>query len=183
MDVHEALRTRRTIHAFSPDPIAPDVLERAVEAAHHAPSHRMIWPWRFVRLGPVARAAVADAAVALKAKGASLPDDEVAAIRQKFLEVPELWVIGQLMHPDPARALEDYAAVACAVQNLCLSLHADGVGSKWSTGAVTTAPATYAAAGVDPDVERIVGFLWIGRPREVPQIKRPPWQTVLRTTA
>jgi hypothetical protein len=30
--------------------------------------------------------------------------------------------------------LEDYAAVCCAVHNMTLSLHAHGVGSKWSTG-------------------------------------------------
>lgn len=183
MDTHTALLSRRTIHSFLPDVVPQAVLDRAVEAAHHAPSHRMVWPWRFTRLGPVARGAVAARAVALKAKGGVLPADEDAAIRAKFLDVPELWVASQIVHDDPARALEDYAAVACAIENLSLSLHADGVGSKWSTGAITTDAVTYAAASVDPSLERIVGFLWIGRAREVPQIKRPEWTTVVRTTA
>jgi nitroreductase len=183
MDVHHALLTRRTIHSFLPDAVEQAVLDRAVEAAHHAPSHRMVWPWRFTRLGPVAREAIAARAVTLKGKGGPLPAEEVAAIRQKFFDVPELWVVSQVVHEEPARLLEDYAAVACAIENLSLSLHADGIGSKWSTGAITTDGATYVAAGVDPAAERVVGFVWIGRAREIPQIKRPDWSAVVRTTA
>ncbi len=183
MDVHHALLTRRTIHSFLPDAVDQTVLDRAVEAAHHAPSHRMVWPWRFTQLGPVAREAIAARAVTIKSKGSALPAEEVAAIRQKFFDVPELWVVSQVVHQDPARLLEDYAAVSCAIENLSLSLHADGIGSKWSTGVITTDGVTYTAAGIDPTVERIVGFVWIGRARETPQVKRPAWSTVLRTTA
>lgn len=182
MDTHAALLTRRTVHNFLPDPVPPGVLDRAVEAAHHAPSHRMTWPWRFTRLGPVARAAIAERAVQVKARGAELPEDERAAIRGKFLLPAELWVASQIRSDDPVRAHEDYAAVACAIHNLSLSLHADGFGAKWSTGAITTDAATYDAAGVDPLAETIVGFVWIGRARDVPQIKRPPWQGFIRTT-
>jgi len=59
-------------------------------------------------------------------------------------------------------AREDYAAVACAVQNLMLALHAEGVGSKWTTGAVTRDLRTYDLTEVDFDIERIEGFIWIG---------------------
>jgi nitroreductase len=32
---------------------------------------------------------------------------------------------------------EDYAATCCSIQNMMLALHSQGVGSKWTTGAVT----------------------------------------------
>jgi nitroreductase len=37
-------------------------------------------------------------------------------------------------------AREDFAACCCAVQNICLSLHAQGIGTKWTTGPVNFHP-------------------------------------------
>ena len=52
--------------------------------------------------------------------------------------------------------------VACAVQNAMLSFWSEGLGSKWSTGAVTTDERTYATLAIDSGTEEIVGFLWAG---------------------
>jgi len=71
-------------------------------------------------------------------------------------------VIIRVRNDDHVIAREDYAAVACAIQNLTLSLHSEGVASKWTTGAVTRDPRTYDLAEVDFDTERIEGFLWAG---------------------
>ena len=60
-------------------------------------------------------------------------------------------------------AREDYAACCCAVQNLCVSLHAEGLGTKWTTGAVNFDPRFGEAAGVPAD-EYVVGTLWFGEP-------------------
>ena len=58
--VHEALRTRRTVHNFDNSRAVPDdVLHRAVEAATYAPNHKMTEPWLFRRLGSDAIAAIA----------------------------------------------------------------------------------------------------------------------------
>ncbi len=79
------------------------------------------------------------------------------------------------------RAAEDYAACACAVQNLMLSVHADGYGAKWGTGGVTTDLETYRIVGIDPDVERVLGFLWVGVPEVVPRgPNRPELSAVVR---
>mmetsp|Transcript_67354 Transcript_67354/g.106072 ORF Transcript_67354/g.106072 Transcript_67354/m.106072 type:complete len:96 (+) Transcript_67354:2-289(+) len=58
-------------------------------------------------------------------------------------------------------AREDYAACACAVQNLCLSLHADGIGTKWTSGAVNFDPRFHEAAGLSSQ-EYVVGTIWFG---------------------
>lgn len=57
--VHDALRSRRTINDFSPQLPAgwEEALERAVEAATFAPSHKRTEPWRFHLLGPRSSAA------------------------------------------------------------------------------------------------------------------------------
>lgn len=44
----ETMRMRRTCRAFSPRPVARDVLELALEIAHSAPSGANRRPWRFV---------------------------------------------------------------------------------------------------------------------------------------
>ena len=54
-----------------------------------------------------------------------------------------------------------------------LSLHAQGIGTKWSTGGVTKHPDTYALLGVDAEQERIVGFLWAGYAATVPAPEKP----------
>jgi hypothetical protein len=83
--------------------------------------------------------------------------------------------------PEAAQAKEDYASVAMGVQNASLYLWENGIGSKWSSGALTTHERTYEIAGCDPKAEEIVGFLWIGRPERAPRpAARPPLNEVLR---
>ncbi len=52
MDVSEALRTRRSVRAFRPDPVPASVLARIFEAAQRAPSWCNIQPWRVVLTAP-----------------------------------------------------------------------------------------------------------------------------------
>lgn len=46
--VWRAIRERRDIRRFRPDPIDADVLRRLLEAAHSAPSVGLMQPWRFI---------------------------------------------------------------------------------------------------------------------------------------
>ncbi len=162
--VLETARARRTIQAFSPEPVDDAVVERALAAAHQAPCHKLTWPWRFHRVGPTTRAHLFPIALRLKCKRGPLDDDRQAALRAKVDDPPALIAVGQVLADDPMRREEDYAAVSCALQTAMLSLAEDGIGSKWGTGGLTRDPATYTLLGIDPEVERIVGFLWIGRP-------------------
>lgn len=163
MNVHELILTRRTVHDYQPGPLPEGALGRAVTAAMAAPNHRMTEPWRFVRVGPEGRRALVDISAELKGGPAALGEPALEKLRAKMLNPAELLVVCRVRHDDPDIAHEDYAAVACAVQNTMLSLWSDGVGSKWSTGAVTSDERTYQALGVDPKVEEIVGFLWAGQ--------------------
>ena len=103
--------------------------------------------------------------------GLELTADIEAMIRDKILNPAELIVVSIVRCSDPAIAREDYASAACAIQNLCLSLFADGFGSKWSTGKVTTHPETYEHLGIDPDLDEIIAFVWAGIPAD--DRKRP----------
>ena len=48
--VYRAIRERRDMRHFLPDPIDPAQLARFIEAAHCGPSVGYMQPWRFVRI-------------------------------------------------------------------------------------------------------------------------------------
>ncbi len=183
MDTYTALLNRRTIHEYRDEPISEEAVQRALQAALRAPNHKLTNPWRFTRVGPRGRAELVRLGVELKAaKKGSLTDEQRDYYRQKFANPAELVVVSQVLDADPFRRREDYAAIACAVQNFLLSLWAEGIGSKWSTGGITTDERTYELLQIDADTEEIVGFLWAGVPAETPNPPRRPLEAVLRTT-
>ena len=51
MDVVEAMRSRKSIRAFKPDPVSKQVLEEILEAACRAPSALNTQPWEFFVIG------------------------------------------------------------------------------------------------------------------------------------
>lgn len=168
MHVHDALTTRRTVHHYREEAVPDEVIRRAVEAATLAPNHRMTQPWRFVLLGRSAREPLVARSAELRS-GPPAPPEVIDRIRGKIVGPPHCLVVGCIRSDDDFRMGEDRSAVACAIQNLSLSLHADGVASKWSTGAITRDPAAYAAAGLDPTEVEIMGFVWIGFADQVPE--------------
>ena len=183
MDIQEAIKTRRTAHTWLPETVPGNVIQRGLEAAHWAPCHRLTWPWRFTLPGPAARSALFEVGVRLKAaKTGNEPTEAFRSGLASKLLNPALVVAGQLLSDDPVRMEEDYAACACAIQNLCLSVRADGYHSKWSTGKLTKDEETYRILGISPEEERIIGFVWIGVPARVPSApKRPGLELHVRT--
>jgi len=171
---------RRTVNAF--EPVLPagweGALRRAVEVGCYAPNHRRTEPWRFHLLGPKTVQAVCE----LNAKLVAAKKGEEAGAKKlrRWLDMPGWLVVTQKLPTDIAApgmsgrggiVEEDYAACCCAVQNLCLSLHAEGLGTKWTTGPVNFDASFPAAAGI-PDDERVVGTIWFGTPTDKP--KPPP---------
>jgi len=158
----DTILSRRTAHTFDDRPVPEAVLRRAVECATRAPNHKLTNPWRFTRVGPQTRAKITDLAMALKVEKGPMSDAQSAKARAQLETPAELIVVRQLIDPDPDRRREDYAACACAIENLSLSLWSEGVRSKWGTGGVTRDARTYAMLGLEPDREEIIGFVWIG---------------------
>lgn len=181
--LHDVVLGRRTTHQFTTDPVPDAVIERALLAAHHAPCHKLSWPWRFTVLGPNVRTQLAEIAVDLKGSRCALTALQEDAIRAKVQAAGALVVVSQVLCDVPIRRSEDYAAVCCAVQNLLLSVTADGFASKWGTGAVTTDPRSYRLLGIDSAAEAVVGFIFVGVAAKASKVARPPLATVVRRVA
>ena len=48
--VYRAIHERRDMRHFSGGQVSDEVLERLLQAAHHAPSVGFMQPWRFIRI-------------------------------------------------------------------------------------------------------------------------------------
>ncbi|MGO9675664.1 MAG: 5,6-dimethylbenzimidazole synthase [Candidatus Sulfotelmatobacter sp.] len=143
--VYRAIRERRDVRSgFLPEPLSEQVLDRLLEAAHHAPSVGLMQPWRFILIRAIEiRKAVHD--IFLRSNQAALDIYEgdrakkYASLKlEGILEAPQNLCIvcdpecerGHRLgrHSMPETAL--YSAV-CAVQNLWLAARAEGVGVGW----------------------------------------------------
>lgn len=178
MTTQDTIIQRRTISSFAQDRIpSREILDQALEAARWAPNHRFTEPWRFYLLG----AETANVVIALNTELVRAKSGDAVALakEQKWSAVPGWLAVTCVKNEDPLTAQEDYAACACAIQNIQLSLWEQGVGVKWTTGAVTRDPAFYDALWIDPEQEAVVGLLWYGYPAEVPVSRRKPISEVL----
>jgi len=180
MEIAEAIKQRRTIHIFSKRKVPKEIIERSIVAANHAPSHRRTFPWRFTSLGMKKRELLYQLQLSLKFGNKPMEECNYKKIKDKVLNPSHLIVATQLCTDNKVQKLEDYAACACAIQNLSLSLVSDGVGCKWSTGQITKDLNTYQIAEIDPNKEEIIGFIWIGYGNEPPLIKRPLLNAIYR---
>jgi nitroreductase len=170
----ELVVSRRTINEFEtelPDGWE-DTLQKGIEAAIYAPNHKRTEPWRFHLLGPksIRRVCELNAELVSAKKGKAAGDKKL----QRWLAMPG-WLIvtcqkdssDSNMEDPMGLAREDYAACCCAVQNLCLSLHAHGLGTKWTTGPVNFDDQFANAVGLSDD-EYVVGTIWFGTPLSQP---------------
>ena len=180
MEIDQAIKKRRTIHIFSKKSVPREVIEKAIVAANYAPCHRRTFPWRFASMGAKKREQLYQLQLTLKF--GDKPTDELSLkkIREKMLNPSHLLIATQLCTDNQFQKREDYAACACAIQNLSLSLVVDNVGCKWSTGKITTDPNAYKIAEINPSEEEIIGFIWIGYGTEPPLIKRPLISNIYR---
>ena len=180
MELKKAIKLRRTLHSFNQKKVSENVIERAIELANYAPCHRLTFPWRFTQISLPQRKSLVKLAIQIKFSGRTIDSTIQDQMNSKFLDPSHLIVATQILTNDSKRKLEDYAACACAIQNLLLSLIDDGVGSKWSTGEITTHNDTYKIVGVDPFLEKIIGFIWIGYGAPPSMVNRPAIKSVFR---
>ncbi len=174
--VADCIRSRRTVKSYTGEAVPRALLERWLELASWAPSHRMTQPWRFavldqaamVRLGTFLRGEPAIAAVPDPAKGAA----KIAKLLDRLPTLGAMIQVTWVRDADATIDLEEHAAASAAVQNLLLAAHADGWAGFWSTTAALGHPATLHWCGLDPDTQGFLGSVWLGR-STVPQPVAP----------
>ena len=170
MHVDDAIRNRRTHKLFDGTQIETADIETLIELATWAPNHKRTEPWRFVVLhGPQRVQALGDAACAGLLDAALGRDDEglrakQAKLRTALRGAAAVIAVSYARSPgDSVRDREDFAATACAVQNLMLGATARGIGSLWSTNNALIGRGLDTFWQQGGDHERI-GAIVLGRP-------------------
>ncbi len=148
MDAYEAITTRRSMRHFDGRPIARPLLHRLLYAGCLAPAPHHTRPWRFVSLETqnarerLARAMSAAWLRDLQGDGVAPEriDALLARSRRQIEKAPAL-VLGCLVTeglrdwPDERRRRAEWEmavqSMGCAMENLMLAAHAEGVASYW----------------------------------------------------
>jgi 5,6-dimethylbenzimidazole synthase len=140
--VYRAIAERRDMRHFLPDPIAPELLARLLQAAHQAGSVGLMQPWRFIRITDshlrTSIHALVEQERQLTAKALQQRQDEFMQLKvEGILDCGELLVVAlpdkREQHIFGRRTLPemDLASAACAIQNLWLAARAEGLGMGW----------------------------------------------------
>lgn len=155
MEVMEAIKSRRSVRSFKPDPISEADLNAILEAARLAPSASNRQPWKFVVVrDPDKRAALAK-----------------ASRNQVFVGQAPVVIVAVALEPDQTMmcGVERYAVdLAIAVDHITLAAADKGLGTCW-IGAFDQDEACR-IAGV-PEEYKIVTVLPLGYPADEPRPK------------
>lgn len=145
--IYKVIAERRDMRHFLPKPIAPALLTKLLQAAHHAPSVGLMQPWRFIRISDAnVRKAIHAQVDKERIKTAqAIGELETTTRMAEFMRLKvegvldcgellvvtlcdnrEKYIFGRRTLPEM-----DMASASCAIQNLWLAARAEGIGMGW----------------------------------------------------
>jgi coenzyme F420-0:L-glutamate ligase / coenzyme F420-1:gamma-L-glutamate ligase len=183
----DAVAARRSVRAFSPDPVDPEAIRRSVAAGLTAPAPHHSRPVRFVWVRSAERRAALLAAMAdawrADLTGDGFTEEQIArrtARGDLLRDAPELVLPflvrgpdgGAHDYPDERRAACERAmftvAGGAAVQGLLVALAAEGLGSCWVGSTIFAADVARSVLDLPEEWEPL-GAVAVGHPAsEVP---------------
>lgn len=169
MELREAINSRASVRAFTPEDVPGEVVERLLRAAVRAPTAGNVQPWRFT----VVRDPAVKRALAMAAGGQGF----IAEAPVVIVVAAELAASGRGYgsRGENLYAVQDTAA---AVENILLSVVDEGYGACW-VGAFSERAA--AEALLLPPGTRPLAILPIGCPSDpVRRARREPHESYTR---
>jgi nitroreductase len=158
MDAIEVLKTRRSVRAFTGQPVPREVIEDIIDCGRLAASAINIQPWEFV--------VVTDAE--MRRKIAATTD------HGKFIADTPVCVV--VLCRETKYYLEDGSA---ATQNILLAARAHGLGSCWVAGDKKPYAGQICRLVGAPEGFKLVSMVALGDPAEHPERPKRPLADVL----
>lgn len=143
-----------------PDSIIREILENAT----WAPNHGMMEPWYFtVFTGKgLKKLATFQSELYKKDSRENYKEAKYIKLQQQPLKASHVISIGMKRTTTKnIPEIEDIEAVACAVQNIYLSVSAYGLGGYWTTGGVTYNENAKSFFGLS-EQDKLLGFFYMG---------------------
>ena len=141
-----------------------DIIKEILTNATWAPNHGRMEPWQFtVFTGEgLQRLATYQSQLYKEAAAENFKEITYQKLQKNPLKASHVIAIGMKRTTTKnIPEVEDIAAVACAVENIYLSVTAYGLGGYWTTGGVTYNESAKAFFGLG-DEDRLMGFFYIG---------------------
>lgn len=166
-EINRLIRNRRSVFPkqFEAGKQVPDeIIRQILENATWAPNHGHTEPWHFVVFTGNGLKKLADFQSELYREGAGEKFKEATYQNLQNNPLKASHVIALCMKRDPNKKhpeVEEIAAVACAVENIYLTVTAYGFGGYWTTGGVTYNEKAKPFFGLGAE-DRLLGFFYIG---------------------
>ena len=162
--VFAAIRERRSIRKFTPEPVDRETLLAILEAGQWAPSGLNNQPWRFL---VVTRDDPRNAKLAECTKYAHIVRTSAACICV-LLEKSAMY-----------NEMKDHQGAGACIQNMLLAIHALGLGAVWLGQIINDQQATLGALGLSETEYEIQAVLALGHPDQKGDSKRKPLSELL----
>ena len=174
-EISRLIRSRRSVFPaqYSGETVKDEIIKEMLENANWAPTHKFTEPWRFTIFKGKGLKMLGNfmaelyEKVSKKAENFELKKFEM--LKNKPLLASHVIAIGMKRDElERVPEIEEIEAVACAVQNMCLTAAAHRVGCYWGTGGITYFEDAKPFFNLEKS-DKLLGFLFVGMPKALPQ--------------
>ena len=165
--LNELIRNRRSVFPkqFVPGkPVDDNIIEQILINATWAPNHGQTEPWQFTVFSGegLSKFAGFQSELYKETSGENFLQSNYEKLKTTPLLASHIIALG-MKRTTTKRIpeIEDIEAVACAVQNIYLSVSAYGLGGYWTSGGVTYKEQAKAFFGLG-EQDKLLGFFYIG---------------------